>query len=142
MVWSLFDTGLRQLQREKEAFESMRRENATVCIQRFTRWLLRRKRTLEKMAFNSKVEATVAEMEMTALEARNKKIAFQQNLREWYRKRKEEHDKTRMLEEQTARERTKIASYRRKKVEDESAERVRLRGVLSFNVSVCTFNCF
>ena len=94
------------------------------------------------MAFNSKVEATVAEMEMTALEARNKKIAFQQNLREWYRKRKEEHDKTRMLEEQTARERTKIASYRRKKVEDESAERVRLRGVLSFNVSVCTFNCF
>lgn len=130
IVWSLYDTGLRRLQREKAAFELMRQENAAVCIQRFTRWLLKRKRTMERMAFESKLEAAKQAMEMTALEARNKKIAFQLNLKEWYRKRKEDHDRARMLESHTAKEKAKIASYRRKKIEDESAERVRLRGGL------------
>ena len=127
-MWSLYDSRLRQLQREKAAFESMRQENAAICIQRFTVWLLKRKRTLEKMAFESKLEAARQGMEMTALEARNKKIAFQLNLKEWYRKRKEDHDRMRMHESQTAREKAKIASYRRRKIEDEGAERVRLRG--------------
>ena len=85
---------------------------------------------MERMAFESKLEAAKQAMEMTALEARNKKIAFQLNLKEWYRKRKEDHDRARMLESHTAKEKAKIASYRRKKIEDESAERVRLRGGL------------
>jgi hypothetical protein len=134
MVLALYDMGRRALEREKESFLVTLRTNAVICIQRFTRWLLRRKNALKKMKFNEKLNAAREAMDATLAEAKRKKIAFQQMLAEWYRQRKVEHDRGRMHEAQTTEEKSKIAAYRRRVKEDTHDEGMRQRGTYMNNL--------
>jgi hypothetical protein len=124
---AMYDAGIRQLDRERAEFVESCRVNAVVCIQRFTRWLLRRKRALQKVLWRAKLEATQDAMHNAVEEARLKKIAYRQALEQWYAQRKLENDRTRMFENQTAAEKAKIAQYRRKQKDADREERVRLR---------------
>ena len=106
------------------------RSNAASCLQQFTRWCLRRKRSLEKMRLRGKVEDTLQAMAQMQEEKRVRKIVYQQSLADWYTRRKEEYEKSRLRETQSAADKAMIATYRRKVKNESMLEKRRLKGTL------------
>ena len=128
LVENTYDRGMRKIAKERTTFELLRHFKAAVRIQTFSRRFLKKMRALRKRRQAQEAEQLELEMKMHRSENERKKRIYRQELQEWYRKRKEEYDRDRMNESQTAAQKSKIIAYRRRidMYEKEKKEKERL----------------
>jgi hypothetical protein len=113
-VEALYDTGIRQIQRERKLYEHMRRLKAAIRIQNVLRRFMKKMRALRKLRKKQDQELLQLQMVTHKKENERKKRIFRQQLEEWFIKRKEEYERDRLNESQTAAQKSQIIAYRRR----------------------------
>lgn len=113
-VEARYDTGMRQLARERKLYEHMRHLKAAIRLQNVMRRFLKKMRAFRKL--RKKQDQELLDMQMVAHRKENerKKRIFRQQLEDWFKQRKVEYDRDRLNESQTAVQKSKIIAYRRR----------------------------
>eukprot|EP01038_Epipyxis_sp_PR26KG_P010405 gene10405-13975_t len=127
MVEALYDTGKRQLVKDREAWMQRRYNKASLAIQMGMRRFMRRRATMRKLQLAMKMEQIELEQKATVEKARIEKEVYMTKLTNWYEKRKSEYDLTVMTESRTV-EQKKLIMDRRLKIErEEKAIKAKIR---------------
>jgi hypothetical protein len=113
-VEARFETGMRQLERDRNVWKLNRQMRACIRIQIMIRRFLRRRKAMKNLERIRNEEDTKANMEAHDMENYRKKLIYKAELEGWFAKRKEEYDIDTFHEGQTQAQRSKIVSYRRR----------------------------
>jgi len=119
IVEALYDTGKRNLEKERQAWILKRRNKAATALQMYFRRILRRKKILLRLEQANRVEEVEQKIRRMNEKSRVEKEVYQNSLKKWYEERKKEYDLSVMNENQTKKQKKIILDRRNKRKDEE-----------------------